>query len=111
MSETVKPTPGPWVIETETKGYEVCTIHQVERQPTEEGLGQSWVYVRPAILFFDGEWHWPNEAEQLANARLIAAAPDLLEMLKVAQLWLEVDGRYDMQGINAAIAKAEGHNG
>lgn len=34
------------------------------------------------------------------------AAPDLLAMLKVAQLWLDVDGRYDMQGINAAIAKA-----
>jgi hypothetical protein len=43
-----------------------------------------------------------------ANARLIAAAPDLLVMLKVAQFWLEVDGRFDMQGINAAIAKAEG---
>jgi hypothetical protein len=39
---------------------------------------------------------------------LIAAAPDLLAMLKVAQLWLDVDGRFDMQGINAAIAKAEG---
>ena len=43
-----------------------------------------------------------------ADARLISAAPDLLEALKVAQLWLDVDGRYDMQGINAAITKAEG---
>lgn len=42
------------------------------------------------------------------DAKLIAAAPDLLAMLKVAQLWLDVDGRFDMQGINAAIAKAEG---
>lgn len=47
------------------------------------------------------------EADE-ANARLIAAAPDLLEALKVAQLWLDVDGRFDMQGINAAIAKAGG---
>lgn len=39
---------------------------------------------------------------------LFAAAPDLLAMLKVARLWLDVDGRFDMQGINAAIAKAEG---
>lgn len=45
-----------------------------------------------------------------ADARLIAAAPDLLAMLKVAQLWLDVDGRFDMQGINAAIAKAEGRS-
>jgi hypothetical protein len=42
------------------------------------------------------------------KARLIAAAPDLLAALKTAQLWLDVDGRFDMQGINAAIAKAEG---
>lgn len=35
-------------------------------------------------------------------------ADDLLQMLKVAQLWLDVDGRFDMQGINAAIAKATG---
>jgi hypothetical protein len=34
-------------------------------------------------------------------------ADDLLQMLKVAQLWLDIDGRYDMQGINLAIAKAE----
>lgn len=39
---------------------------------------------------------------------MLSAAPDLLKMLKVAQLWLDVDGRFDMQGINAAIAKAEG---
>ncbi|MEZ2132726.1 MULTISPECIES: hypothetical protein [unclassified Sinorhizobium] len=44
------------------------------------------------------------------RARLAAAAPDLLSMLKVAQLWLDVDGRFDMQGINAAIAKAEGRS-
>lgn len=35
-------------------------------------------------------------------------ADNLLEMLKVAQLWLDVDGRFDMQGINQAIAAATG---
>jgi hypothetical protein len=44
------------------------------------------------------------------RARLIAAAPELLAALKVAHLWLDVDGRYDMQGINAALAKAEGRS-
>lgn len=33
---------------------------------------------------------------------------EMLEALKMAQLWLDADGRYDMQAINAAIAKAEG---
>ena len=28
----------------------------------------------------------------------------------MAQLWLDYDGRYDMQKINAAIAKAKGEN-
>lgn len=51
-----------------------------------------------------------SKTERDANANLIAAAPELLAMLKMAQLWLDVDGRYDMQGINAAIAKAEGRS-
>jgi len=55
--------------------------------------------------------------EQLANARLIAAAPDLMEALKDARrrltdtaneadsCWRDWPGSY---GIDAAIAKAEG---
>ena len=44
--------------------------------------------------------------DRLANAHLFQDAPDLLDALKMAQFWLDIDGRYDMQGINAAIAKA-----
>ena len=44
-------------------------------------------------------------AEREREARI---ADDLLEALKMAQMWLEWDGRYDMQGINAAIRKATG---
>ena len=108
MTDQPKWTPGPWVIATPTRGYEVCTIHGVERQPTEDGLGRSWVYIRPETLLRDGEWYWPDEQEQLANAHLIAAAPDLYAALEMAKLWLDVDGRFDMQGINAALAKARG---
>ena len=35
-------------------------------------------------------------------------ADDLLAALEMAKVWLDFDGRFDMQGINAAIAKARG---
>jgi hypothetical protein len=57
--------------------------------------GQGWI----------ADVHWQNRE---ANARLIAAAPDLYAALEMAQLWLDVDGRYDMQAINAALSKAKG---
>ena len=103
-------TPGPWVVSIPTQSFEICTIHGVTRQPTEDGLGQEWVYVKPETMFRGDEWCWPDGDEKLANAYLIAAAPDLYEALKIAQLWLDVDGRFDMQRINAAIAKAEGRS-
>lgn len=85
-------TKGPWGTFQDTDGTNVvyCNGDSIQRHVcyTSEG-GVS-----------------DDEAE--ANARLIAAAPELLEALKIAQLWLDVDGRYDMQGINAAIAKATG---
>lgn len=90
-------------------------MHGVERQPTEDGLGQSWVYVRPESLVRDGEWHWPNEAEQLANARLIAAAPDLLDALKALVSEVDKFGALDwrddltiLENSRAAISKATG---
>jgi len=49
-----------------------------------------------------------DEVKRIAEAHLIAAAPDLYAALEMAQLWLSVDGRFDMQGINAALAKARG---
>lgn len=80
----------------------------------------------PLLLMPPEMWNGPDEIMQKVadalnkNAHLFfdsakldpvrEAAPDLLAMLKVAQLWLDVDGRYDMQGINAAIARAEGRS-
>lgn len=88
MSEQ-KHTPGPW-----------------EAWRDEEGC---WGIIKDNAFLttaFDPDFGGVEGSAE-ANARLIAAAPDLLAMLKVAQLWLDVDGRFDMQGINAAIAKAE----
>jgi len=116
MNAEEKHTPGPWEIGTSTRGYEVCTIHGVERQPTEDGLGQSWVYVYPPRVI-NGEWHWPDETEQLANARLIAAAPDLLAALTEIVMAAEGAGldaksrrKKALAAGLAAIAKAEGRS-
>ena len=100
-------TPGPWFIVTPTQGFEICTIHGVERQPTEDGLGQTWVYIRPESLVRDGEWVWPDEAECTANAHLIAAAPDLYAALE--KIVFDWDGEpEDMFAAQAALAKARG---
>jgi hypothetical protein len=110
-------TPGPWLIVTPTQGYEVCTIHGVERQPTEDGLGQAWVYIRPETLLRDGEWYWPDEQEQLANAHLIAAAPDMAEVLDEVSGFAHQTARDRdlsdaelafMRRVDAALAKARG---
>lgn len=97
MSETVKHTPGPWLTEVNRYGDEIDVYPQRNGPPP---VGR-WAEIC-TVKDYD------SQEEMEANAHLISAAPDLLKMLKVAQLWLDVDGRYDMQGINAAIAKAEG---
>ena len=63
-------TPGPWFIDEETRPSEICTVHQTDNE-------QRWVYVRGAL----GYWS-ADGAENMANARMIAAAPDLLEALQ-----------------------------
>lgn len=61
-----------------------------------------------------------DDAERLANARLIASAPELLEALKGLESWLgafldrgEQLGNLDMRSVaaaRAAILKAEGRH-
>jgi hypothetical protein len=69
-----KHTPGPWEIDTSTRPAEVCTVHGLPPQGEE---GQTYVYVRGALGYWDA-----TPEENLANARLIAAAPDLLRALQ-----------------------------
>ena len=91
---TDKHTPGPWRIDP-------ADPHHV-------------------IAADDGDWSdfWsvstatddcgPGMSRTIANARLIAAAPDLLASLEMALVWLDYEGKYDVQGIRSAIAKARG---
>ena len=59
---------------------------------------------------------WRGEQQTLANARLIAAAPELLEELKQVMTWIDnwspeftydPDWSIDKEKAQAAIAKAE----
>lgn len=58
--------------------------------------------ISPAVV-------WGGLESSEANARLIAAAPDLLEALKYARMYVETEGPEDeLEMVDAAIAKAEG---
>lgn len=97
----VSHTPGPWVVrEQGPHGYidqELCRYEVIE--------GNGDEYVVAAIIGDVSEL-----AEQgLHNARLIAAAPDLLEALREAKQGAEYpDDLGDI--IDAAIAQAEGRS-
>ena len=98
------PTPGPWRLNEETLGGDICTIYGLQ-------AGQGWVHVY-------GESRYPSGSEQAANASLIAAAPALLAALKYAKRKLESCARLHgndkvavaslLEPIDAAIALAEG---
>lgn len=91
MTDQPKWTPGPWRYDR-TNGSPTTGEHMIAG-------------AKPGYL---AEVRDCGSGDVRANAHLIAAAPDLYAALKMAQLWLDVDGRFDMQGINAALAKARG---
>jgi len=90
-------TPGPWF----AVGYQV----EIESETVAD------ICTTNANLFGQPGLH--DDAMAMANARLIAAAPDLLKMLEVARDSLEVsnyEGEEDevLAAIAAVIAKAKG---
>ena len=112
-----KHTPGPWIVINAKNGlpYQICAIHGRDTEPGVVGKG---------ILRW-GSISLPSSGEGKANARLIAAAPEMLEALKVVTdtliEWLpRIRGQRDVEELSrayvaeqiamaqAAIAKAEG---
>lgn len=102
MTEPVKHTPGPWAVNED--GWKV-----------ESEKEHGWVNDGWGICVTHG-------SDREANARLIAAAPELLQALKESQrLWWEYGQETDPEisvpahhrdmerQIEVAIAKAEGH--
>jgi hypothetical protein len=110
-----KHTPGPWIVSgARRRGYEAEVI--VETNPNPKAMSAITIcdVPNPTNLVVD-------DATAQANARLIAAAPDLLEALKHAyalmqalegSMWLtKVPGVTEaFAQYSAAIAKAEGRS-
>jgi hypothetical protein len=97
----IRPTPAPWV--AEIPGHDdahMCRVHS--HQPgCYFQVGMTW---HPEVLV---SAVGIERAECMANARLMAAAPDLLAALKRA-VWCVGDGHQGKPAMLAAIAKAEG---
>lgn len=99
---TIEHTPGPWEIGDASKGESPRMVY------CDDSLGS-----RVADCSTAG--HGIPTAAEIANARLIAAAPEMLEALKLAQQWLgnfapvvTIEGQKPLPVIYAAIEKAEG---
>jgi hypothetical protein len=85
-------TPGPWIAEDDTGEFQ---------------------YIRPADYEPDHGFQYIAEVRGLSNARLIAAAPDLLAVAKTALRGEEIIGRGNSpiaNNLRAAIARATGDN-
>ena len=100
-------TPGPWTVEQDNFGD--GDGWQTVVQAGKELVAAVWPSTED-----DNNHDIPGEGQ--ANARLIAAAPDLLAALGLAETWL-MRGAHDpllaaeaevLRSIRAAIAKAKG---
>ncbi len=110
-------TPGPWLI-GEQNGHCGVSIDET----SEDGARVATVYlgiVTSAARWGEEHFAFPENAEAMANARLIAAAPDMLAAL---QTFVDLFGREDayqgdpaglacVRSARAAIAKATGKEG
>jgi hypothetical protein len=108
-----KHTPGPWKMRDEYRHKEEEVLYKVGPNFTIysdgiEGKGNGKVF-----------WAIAESIEKEATARLIAAAPELLEILQAVGRRLDIEASERGEGavficaamrsrINAAIAKAEG---
>lgn len=93
-----KHTPGPWMVFDEID-------RSCIRRPGVDAAGISIVCYGGGMLGDHAGVHGQTTAEAWANARLIAAAPELLEACKKATTCASIPDEV-MQIIRAAIAKA-----
>jgi len=103
-------TPGPWVTDTDD-GLTQVSVHAPWGENVRPGDSATFGDYRGAMICAAQFLHSgvPTKEQAVANAQLIAAAPDMYEALK--ELRGVVRGMYALSIINAAIAKAEGKEG
>ncbi len=107
MTDETKHTSGPWWIE---ERGDVISIIGPRENCSHNGRKPAWELAKIDNYVF---WDEPEtEAEDRANARLIAAAPEMLEALKLAKGWLELweSAERELGIINGVITKAEGRS-
>lgn len=99
-TSTVQHTPGPWATDDHLgTPYNISDKH-----------GDAVALTQQRILSLSG-----TDPERLANSRLIAAAPDLLEAARLAVIELGYVAHAEAESnalplLRAATAKAEGRN-
>lgn len=96
-------TPGPWLCQTQRTDAGIC--HKIGPFPPSAGTKR----VRHACIYVDYPTQSAADKELLANAILIAAAPELLEALTEAiehMTWSNARGQLAYDNARAAIAKA-----
>jgi len=104
-----KHTPGPWNVKN-GQIYE-----DVDGQPWVAGIfgpkGPSIAHVQSYPQGVDGDWIYSNE-QAMADAALIASAPDLLSACELAAKYWDGEYNHDqshvVRALSAAIAKAKG---
>lgn len=102
MSQSVKHTPGPWAAVRNSSFWEI--------QPANAGVGDTPFNIGDVCASSPG---FPDSGLQEANAKLIAAAPDLLDACVVAigHMTGGMDGDWrncdPVETLRAAIAKAQ----
>lgn len=95
-----KHTPGPWNVQERESSFRVVDHRALKFDNSRLCDVQHW----------SGATRGPDRDESRANARLMAAAPDLLRWLRFAVKVLKpVYGHtYQFEQMQAVIAKAEG---
>jgi hypothetical protein len=106
-------TPGPWIF-AEDHSTNAC----VYVRPLNNKLSEICTLYGPDDVSIRADGVWPDQPIRRANARLIAAAPDLLEALaelaEIVQGLLDGDDSqhsidsFTLQPARAAITKATG---